>query len=1654
MAESKYYVDIERSVYALHDTPSFGLLRTNPKLSTNVRIMSNGNGIWLESFNAHEALANEMYKHFFVSSDSAYNRDLAKFYEYADYALPYTVGQEYTDMSVKDKYSQQYETMYWCGCEYIDSLVYQEEMGLLAPLWIGQQLPNYFVVFRIDDPSYLNIKEWLGTHNENDIMPDMDFKKDILDKCDIVKCFDLRDGKSSLGTYLHNYINQDDFPYTPLEVSVDKEHETAYYGIDIVNGCFKRISEMQYPQYFETDQTVLEFDSFITGGFERHKMACANLLNLEFLFNDPKADEYKFSRYFGLYCNKIELGSFELNWDELRCDKYIRKGDKILLDTNGVRVPMRYNDKSLKLNGGGDGTIQDEEPLSERNCVGYADSQVGTHKLRLEDNSTVGEFHLKDKVFDLYEFAGFVQEDTSIAAKKNFDGWGCQQLYFDILDDIPAGVTLEIRRVYMQGSTEEEIMDCGTVLSDYCGGEDDPVLVPGWQDGCRFCGTNEDKSKLARMVKNAFRSLGESILEFYCYKNRVIISTKNTDGGTYKLVVGGLDSQDQCEAIFGFNSLVKREVIFNEVQETDENEIAFSHIVKDYGYSFARANWRDYVLVGNNDISVFDYTGGIYLPTNTLREFAQVTDIVQYVGNAIMNEDGVITKFDGGLMYGVLLDEDNVTVDQDSVSIYKQYIPTYGVLSYFPLKDFDTYTCEEVSLYGDMGELAIERLMYEEEEPECEEVGGNVGDDENNNSNNDNNNSETNESATSNNDTVTLKGRLIPPQDDTEVDFDVDFNVTGDVDWNFTNVDSNNNIDQSDITRPDPDDENLYKVEVKLDVRNNGGEGYDDLPVDDEFEYPSLSGDLTSDSSDTITNEYERYYENYNAQSCLVSKVVPYVGKWVMQYKGYNVREKPYRHTNNNAFGEFNFSPSVTTDNLDTRAFTQEWMYIFDKYPYANIEDWKKSWSYVGFTESNIGDNESIIDDCLLSTERDYFEMLFSCDCARRDEIGNSVETTDTLNYRDRWSIFSHGTEDFPSVTYFHGIGVELIEKSDWAQCIDNNMNNLRSVNTGNMNGYRFGAVAVPTTDDTKWTLPLQIIRNDKFKFVCVVKYIPSGFKYIKPEELPDTATSEGHVPEDDAWHDKNIAGSITRTLLYNYPAYDNAEHIDLYCVKGFGEIKITAVYNMDLDNDNPMPYDAVLYNPNGRFLRNIDDANENTIYLYKEQIRGDWWKFKVYSVPNDTTVYVKFVSDSANRTWTNNSGIGERPFSYIIANRRLSNILKIYDDCLFSNIYHIVNTEQRGNVQYKHRDADGGLHISSYDENGEWSFCIRFLPRIVNAKYNYLIPVKNIAAQSIDYNVRGYNISRMVRNNGFYEPLFRDMLYFKDALTDKYLDGTATDLQVKLLQVTRGAHIEWACNYPKFALLPILHFHRVNNNLSASTMAAAVEKRKLFPLANLIPVGTKYDTNIFNSNFDPYYYILTLNSNKERFVHGTANMLEHKSFLGGKHLRVPDEIGVECFNWRVLQKNKVVKLVNIDVVVTPTDKDITFSVSGENILRKYLHERLRPEMQKWVADVFGYGDRTTIEDDIDAYIDENLVKLYKIKEISLWEKDSQSNSEMQDYSYFGEDNRTKYFDGLRTVDNVSRKTYGSGGINMRLIYSIKKKKNYCFGLSVVFERR
>ncbi len=99
---------------------SFGVLRTNPLLTGNLKItLDSTGGVWLNSFNANPTLSSQRFKKYQVTGNLPYAKDVYNFFE--EGAVPndiiFEVGK-FTDGENKavDNFDLQYDFFYGIGC--------------------------------------------------------------------------------------------------------------------------------------------------------------------------------------------------------------------------------------------------------------------------------------------------------------------------------------------------------------------------------------------------------------------------------------------------------------------------------------------------------------------------------------------------------------------------------------------------------------------------------------------------------------------------------------------------------------------------------------------------------------------------------------------------------------------------------------------------------------------------------------------------------------------------------------------------------------------------------------------------------------------------------------------------------------------------------------------------------------------------------------------------------------------------------------------------------------------------------------------------------------------------------------------------------------------------------------------------------------------------------------------------------------------------------------------------------------------------------------------------------------------------------------------------------------------------------------------------
>ena len=370
---------------------SFGVLRTNPKLTGNLKLtLDSTGGVWFNSIDSNVTLSQQKYKKFRITGKNPFAKDVYTFFE--DGKTQNDVVFQVANLTngstqPSDTFTGQYDFLYASGASTLIDKNYDENFRYFQPLWVRNVLPEFFVIFKIPGPlSYpyptnttviadgsqykviqqpgsttpFKIKYWSTSSNSfvtygdgeiftgNSIYSTYEiiqgegvvtlmnelkfynnvnniesfFNSKILPYAQVISTFDLR-ANTTIGSYIRSLVNNPGFSESPITFSLGENGFTYFNGVSISEGVLTQKGELLNDYYSSaSSSSQIDFEETITNGFSRNGIICPNLLNLEFLFNDPDSDLYSINRYVGFYVSRNDLANFKLNgeyfWEKRR----------------------------------------------------------------------------------------------------------------------------------------------------------------------------------------------------------------------------------------------------------------------------------------------------------------------------------------------------------------------------------------------------------------------------------------------------------------------------------------------------------------------------------------------------------------------------------------------------------------------------------------------------------------------------------------------------------------------------------------------------------------------------------------------------------------------------------------------------------------------------------------------------------------------------------------------------------------------------------------------------------------------------------------------------------------------------------------------------------------------------------------------------------------------------------------------------------------------------------------------------------------------------------------------------------------------------------------------------------------------------------------
>ena len=280
---------------------SFGLLRTNVGLTTNIKVMVDTNyKLSLDSIDSDVNLSFDKFKKVSFTKDNYYDELIPYFYKDLPADTAFSIKYENDVETMSDDFKNQYDELYNYGARNIvDNKNYTEEYEYFAPLYINKNgLPKKFIIFRIDGSGIGNLRK------DN-------FKIEVLKKLKTVKIFDLTK-ETALGEWIgKNFTDNKYFPDSPLDIDFRNLEFCRWNGIDYQNGGYTYKS-LFIDDILDEEKEIFELEKFVFDSYKNNKVVFPNILNLSFLFDDtPSTPELKrkwsINRYYGFYLEDLEF---------------------------------------------------------------------------------------------------------------------------------------------------------------------------------------------------------------------------------------------------------------------------------------------------------------------------------------------------------------------------------------------------------------------------------------------------------------------------------------------------------------------------------------------------------------------------------------------------------------------------------------------------------------------------------------------------------------------------------------------------------------------------------------------------------------------------------------------------------------------------------------------------------------------------------------------------------------------------------------------------------------------------------------------------------------------------------------------------------------------------------------------------------------------------------------------------------------------------------------------------------------------------------------------------------------------------------------------------------------------------------------------------
>lgn len=1659
------------------DDLSFGLLRTNPTISTNAKLVVDSDGyLFMDAFIASSELSKNNYRKYPINPETgSYSYDLASYFGSLPNDVKFKVGRAGSDYNIYSDYSNQYEVQYNYGASFNATKVYKEQYRFLAPIWLDKNMPTNFVVYRVDGATYENDIFANNISGQNSRI------LELLSKSTIVASYDLTE-TSNIGKYLRTHVNDKAFPVSPISQNFEMDQYTIYRGIDVTKGGFVEKKESLYDELVQHDNLEIFNNQMLTSGFERNGVASANLINIEYLFDDFNANDYDIYRYFGVYVTEKVEGNFDV--DRI-IDTENRQG--IFIDTSSVTTNFnltgtaltavdmlpKFSDLRLpslnwvKSKSGTLYHIRNAELFSENDFLPVSLNKSPENEFI--GNTIIGTVQLADFSVNLRDFIKIKINEIPSNGDKLFiapitelksTGFDVNKFMIAAENSLSAGQYTE-NKFSINGTVNDVARALSGCISQSEYGFkvkyiDDTIIVEDYAVGATR------KASIFAVNKNNVSNFFEVVDGVNSTTSTTFTGTFTCSGGSTTITVtaaaaGSLKAGQTIISAGAF--ITSGTTIVQQLTGTPGGIGTYS--ISSGGLS----GGTGLPLITNNT-----YTDG--LPSSYYNDW----DIYFPYGGSIKNRAVLVkTENKGNILVGdlvrsgindnfvkikqivqdpissdlwrIIFEKDVELPASKNINIYQKYKIKYGRFQICDLKDFD------FDFY-------------------------------------DTSNSNLNE--------LDLEGVISTSHQFYRYDLASGPNFTTEASKYYAN---------------------LLPVSVPEVVNKRKGV----TVLNDEGEINVFN--------ETLSSEYDRLYENNIKETAVLSRVCPNINKFVLK-DGFNARMTPYHLSMSESFGVNNLSPSLDGDTRDPQLLNMEHFHItntplniladidnlyknksylefgisrklsltdlkstsfnfFDKYMVWNgafsnyvmlVDIQQTSVPITGSGSSQTGgtltkyifngplssvnktivagtgieragNNNAYFDDVvnLYAGSNTMFTFgdpvipavengLKIGDIVYRniDSAGAPIQTFVKNKRQVRYSKFSNGSLNNFASTVFRGLRYVFKNRKESERQIPKEFNL-----TGEVNGYKFGFVVDYNTNIGSTSKAITCVKNDKFKFICF--YINLSLQSA-------------------------IIRTFNRKVFYEVQSAINT----------LGEAINTSIDGVldfaNADWTTPKVYIKGLVSPTGKtpkFKSQINTINGQYSYLIFT-VGGVQRVLKVETVVGDDAIIVSGyptawtpssnVPIGTGTPWTSPGSIPstvQQSITYSYYEGGYGALTEILESINAKQISDLINNNPY-EIEYVTVQENGTTLNNQFlinVEDGHEVIKLSALSTTVDSAKpkSYKVTSVEVGKNVVEREDKYFTV--MKRMNGDYLPKFRDVVFFEEIYPSSIcytLDNAAQPIKTKqtlLYNRYNNTGVVFGSMYGltgenKFGFIPNYHYHKVNQESADAVLKLSVssDKLPLYPAIGEIAIGKK-DFNILKSKYADDYYTKSILNNGEEPAFGTLNPIEKNSFMSSTIMKVSDAYILSRFN--AVKVGSVDELDRFSIKASK-DNSIAYYETNDRIyidvyakfalLDELIEKGITKKFNKYVAPSKSYGDITTIKDDLVRYVEYNIVPRFIIESVDLYARESKdletSFVSVQDISDIDQSIYVKQ-------TNYTYQNFTEDRLGFRLIYSKKPGYQY-----------